>query len=468
MNELTFDCTVAAFTSEPPSQDIVRDALVESRQRWQHLVSLAADLAFETDAKGRFVFVVPGDALGWAAESLIGQPSELLLGDDAAGSLLNPFRPDQALRRHRCWLLCFGGGLSMMTISAAPLYDRFGGIVGARGTGVDMTDAETQTSQIAGRLRRGEALDCILARVAQETSADGMMDAVLWALIHTLGAEGSAVIGGLSEDAPVEVLHECGPGAAAILPAATRLMAQPTMQPACLSNIDGRFVMAVRCRTRFGVNTGLAIWRNDNTRPWDQDDRLLAASAVNIVRMILEYEAVQREMAEQARTDPLTGLLNRRAFLDEVRRHIVRLDRDSQSGTLMFVDLDAFKAVNDRFGHALGDQVLLHVADMLRRLVRPFDLIARLGGDEFAVWLSGADHMTAAERADQLCKQAPIELQDILPEPFPGLGVSIGIATRRTASPELIEDIMRRADMAKYEVKRNGGGHWRVSLLDGD
>jgi diguanylate cyclase (GGDEF)-like protein len=295
-----------------------------------------------------------------------------------------------------------------------------------------------------------------------------MMDAVLWALIHMLGAEGSAVIGGLSEDAPVEVLHECGPGAAAVLPAAMRLVAQPTMEPACLINLDGRFVLAVRCSTRFGVNAGLAIWRNANGRPWDLEDRLLAASAVNIVRMILEYEAVQREMAQQARTDPLTGLLNRRAFLDEVRRHLVRLDREAEAGTLMFVDLDAFKAVNDRFGQAVGDQVLVHVADMLRRLVRPSDLIARLGGDEFAVWLSGADHMTAAERADQLCKQAPPEIQEILPEPFVDLGVSIGIATRRTASPELIEDLMRRADMAINEVKRNGRRHWRVSLLDGD
>ena len=134
----------------------------------------------------------------------------------------------------------------------------------------------------------------------------------------------------------------------------------------------------------------------------------------------------------------------------------------------MFVDLDDFKAVNDRLGHAEGDKVLVNIADLLRKLVRPGDVIGRLGGDEFAVWLSGADHMTAAERADSLCKSAPIELQAPLPEAFPALGVSIGIATRRAGSHEPIADLTRRADMAMYEVKRSGRHHWHVSLLDGD
>jgi diguanylate cyclase (GGDEF)-like protein len=134
----------------------------------------------------------------------------------------------------------------------------------------------------------------------------------------------------------------------------------------------------------------------------------------------------------------------------------------------MFVDVDSFKSVNDRLGHGVGDRVLIGLADMLRKLVRPSDLITRLGGDEFAVWLSGADHMTAAERADHLCKTAPQELQSTLPEAFPKLGVSVGIATRRPGSRESIEDLTRRADMAMYEVKRSGRRHWRVSLLDGD
>src|SRR3954452_21822053 len=230
---------------------------------------------------------------------------------------------------------------------------------------------------------------------------------------------------------------------------------------------DGRLVLGVGCHTRFGANAGLAIWRAAKARPWDREDTLIAGSAASIVRMILEYEAVQEEMAHQARTDPLTGLLNRRAFLEEMARQTAPLDREAAPGTLMFIDLDGFKAVNDSLGHAVGDTVLIRLADMLRRLVRPSDLVARLGGDEFAVWLGGVDHMTAAKRADHLCKTAPLELGGVAPETFASLGLSIGIARRKPGSQENIEDLMRRADMAMYGVKRAGRNHWRVST-EGD
>ena len=458
--------SVAPSPAWPPSYGIVRDALMESRQRWRHLVELAVDMAFETDAKGRFVLMMPDTVLGWPASSLIGQPSELLVGDDAQGALFSPFRPTVEVQRRRAWLRCFDGGLAMMTISAAPLRDNQGIIVGARGVGIDMTDCDAQTSQIAGRLRRGEVIDHILSRVGQETNANAMMDAALWALIHALGAEGAAVIGNLSQAAPLGIFHECGPGASAILPSAAALIARETAEPGHVTTFDGRLVLAIGSRMRLGANAGLAIWRNADARPWDAEDTLLAGSAVSIIRMILEHEAVARDLAYQARTDPLTGLLNRRAFMEEIRRHIARLEREQQPGTLMFVDLDAFKAVNDRLGHATGDKVLMLVADLLGKLVRPSDLVTRLGGDEFAVWLSGADHMTAAERADDFCKSAPVELQASLPEPFPDLGVSIGIATREAGSHESIEDLTRRADIAMYEVKRGGRRHWRVSLPD--
>jgi diguanylate cyclase (GGDEF)-like protein/PAS domain S-box-containing protein len=467
-----------ALDSPPgPLDDGLRDALMASRQRWRHLVSLAADMAFETDAEGRFVLMIPDTALGWPAGSLIGQPSEQLVREEDTGATFNPFRPADEVRRRRAWLRRADGSLAMMTISTTPLRDAAGHLIGARGIGIDNTGYDAEASEIAGRLRRGQVLHYILSRVKHEAEADSMMDAALWALIHALGTEGAAVIGAVSAGADIEILHECGPGASDVLTTAVALITAcdpPNCEPAHAgepthsTNASGRDILAAGFETRTGVPAGLAIWRRANSRPWTQEDIAIAASAVCIVHMVLEYEVLQREMAHHARTDPLTGLLNRRAFLEETDRQIARLDRETEGGTLMFVDLDAFKSVNDRLGHAAGDQVLIHLANMLRRLVRPFDLITRLGGDEFAVWLSGADHMTAAERADHLCKTAPGELQEMLPEPFPKLGVSVGIATRRAGSHETIEELTRRADMAMYEVKRSGRRHWRVSLLDGD
>lgn len=466
MTELLAD-PAAAAPRPHPQRDSVRGALMESRQRWQHLVSLAADLAFETDAEGRFVFMIPATVLGWPAATLIGGPSTFLVAEDVAGVGFNPFFPAAEVRRHRTWLRRADGGLALIALSATPVFDAAGVLTGARGIGVDLTDSDAQVSRLAGRLRRGQVLHHILTLIARETGADRMMDAALLALVHALGAEGAAVIGAVTEDAPVEVLHDCGPGAPPVLATASRLLTQAGCEPSGSSNPDGRIVLAVGCQTRFSAHAGLVVWRGDGARPWDNEDKILAGSAVYIVRMILEYESLQQEMTHQARTDPLTGLLNRRAFIEQMRRQIARLDRVSEPGTLMFVDMDSFKAVNDRLGHGVGDQVLTCLAALLLTLVRPSDLVTRLGGDEFAVWLDGADHMTAAERADTLCKAAPAELQAILPEPFPRLGVSVGIATRTPGSHETIEALLWRADMAMYEVKRTGRRHWRVSLLDG-
>jgi diguanylate cyclase (GGDEF)-like protein len=130
----------------------------------------------------------------------------------------------------------------------------------------------------------------------------------------------------------------------------------------------------------------------------------------------------------------------------------------------MFADLDNFKPVNDLQGHEMGDLVLMHAAQMLRRTVRPSDLVARLGGDEFALWLDGADHLTAAERAEQLRQNVPKEMAEITGPEGPQLSMSIGIAARRPGTDEMLDELMRRADLAMYEVKRNGRGHWRVSL----
>ncbi|HVZ07163.1 MAG TPA: sensor domain-containing diguanylate cyclase [Rhodopila sp.] len=462
---------------------LVNGPLLSSRERWQDMVRLGADLAFETDAKGRFTFVVPDDALGWPAGMLVGQPADMLLLADIRAVGPNPFRPCRPGKAGRAWVRRFDGQPACLSFAATPLIDATGRYGGSRGIAFDVTEFYDHAAEIAGSLRRGEVLDFILWGVAQEVMAPRMMDAALAALINALSADGAAVIaatagaaargaaGGAAgetagEAAGGQVLHATGPGPDTVWAAARELVARHAIEPGQAMTPDGWAVLAVGCKTRFDAKAAFVAWRGADPRPWDRDDMLLARSAGGVIRMILEHEAIQHEMARQARTDPLTGLLNRRAFTEELRRHVDRLDREELPGTLMFIDLDCFKEVNDRFGHEAGDQVLMQVATTLRELVRPSDLVARFGGDEFAVWMSGADHLTAAERAEYLRREAPRALNAELPAPVPGLGLSIGIATRHAGGDEPIDSVMRRADEAMYAVKRGGRGHWRVSLLE--
>jgi diguanylate cyclase (GGDEF)-like protein len=205
------------------------------------------------------------------------------------------------------------------------------------------------------------------------------------------------------------------------------------------------------------------LWRPPGARVWDADEVMLAASATSIIRIILGHDAVQREMARQARTDPLTSLLNRRAFLDEMGRRVDRLERDGSPGTLMFVDLDNFKDLNDRRGHDAGDEALCITAALLRSTLRPADLVARFGGDEFAMWLDGTDEFTAAERAESLRIEGPKALAHLAAGQDLSLTMSIGIATRWPGRSEELETTIQRADQAMYHVKRTGRGHWQVA-----
>ncbi len=454
--------------------DSLRGALLDSRQRWRDLVTVSADFAFETDAWGRLIFVIPDPALGWSSASLVGQPAERLLVEGAG---FDPFRVTAPVRHRRTWLRRGDGGSACLTIAAMPITDRTGAVVGVRGLGVDMTDADAQGARMAAALRRGEVLEHILRRTSHEVLAPRMMKAALESLVDAVGAEGAAVVLDVGESGMSRIAHHAGQGAERMRPTLSAMLPVSPDQLGQATGIDGRPVLMAGCETRFGAFGGIAVWRTakapdpdtepgTGTRAWDQDDRMLLLTATNVIRMVLEHEAIQREMHRQARTDPLTSLLNRRAFMEELERHVDRLDRDGEPGTLMFADMDHFKAVNDAMGHEAGDRVLVAAAELLRRVVRPTDLVARLGGDEFAVWLNGVDHMTAAERADVLRETLPREIAELLGPDAPRVGMSIGIACRRGGGPVPLDSVIRRADVAMYEVKRHGRGHWRVSLED--
>ncbi len=446
-----------------PGSNALRGALLDSRQRWRDLVTLAADLAFETDADGKFVFVAPDPALGWPAATLLGQDAAQLLAEPDAQGCFNPFRPSAPTSRRRAWLKRPDGSTACVSFAAAPLLDAAGRVIGARGVGQDVTEAERREAEVASVLRRGQVIDHILARMHAEVLAPRMMQAALEPLAHATGSEAAAVVDVIGDGILPSVLHAHGALPPAALAAAMTALAVATDDPCAAAASDGRKLLACAAETRFGEQVGVVLCRAPGARAWDGDDRALLASAGVLIRTILEHESIQREMARQARTDPLTGLYNRRAFMDELARHIDRLEREHLPGALLFIDLDHFKALNDSCGHDAGDEALRRTAQLLRASTRPTDLIARFGGDEFAVWLDGADEFAAAERAENLREAGPAALAPLTDGRSAPVTLSIGVAARWAGQGEDVEAMLYRADQAMYMVKRGGRGHWRVA-----
>ena len=449
-----------------PSQadaDQFKQVLLESRRRWRDFGALAADVAFEVDRDGLITFIAPDEVLGISAETLLGQRAANLFFPTDFG-LPDPFLLSLGIRGRRVWVRGADGRQVCLSLSSAPILDERGRCIGARAVGLDVTAREQRDMAAAAALRRVDVLDHILDQMRQEVLAPRIMSAMLKTALRALGGAGAVVLdlADVSEIGPI--MHAEGDPADDILPELiAALRDNQRVVPSTFVLADGTNVAACQSTTRFSHQTALVIWRAARERDWDADDTQLVGSITALVRIVLEHETIQRELARQARTDSLTGLLNRRAFLDEAQRRIERLEREGLPGTLMFIDLDRLKPLNDRLGHEAGDAALMLASTVLRRMVRPSDLVARLGGDEFALWLDGFDGLTAAERAEHLRLSFPREASEFAEPGEMGLSMSIGIACRQPGDGEELEDVIQRADLAMYEVKRNGGGHWRVS-----
>ena len=202
-----------------------------------------------------------------------------------------------------------------------------------------------------------------------EVLAPRMMAAALEPLAHATGSEAAAVVDVIGDGIRPTLLHALGAVAASGAGrGADRCSptAAPRHRPRPRPATGGALLACASADAVRRAGRAACCARPPGARPWDADDRALVAAAGALIRIILEHEAIQREMARQARTDPLTGLLNRRAFLDELARRIDRLEREELPGTLLFIDLDHFKALNDCCGHDAGDEALRRTAQLLR------------------------------------------------------------------------------------------------------
>lgn len=166
-------------------------------------------------------------------------------------------------------------------------------------------------------------------------------------------------------------------------------------------------------------------------------------------------EALQKETELLARTDPLTQLSNRRDFYDKTQHELNRCKRLDGPASLMMLDIDHFKLVNDTYGHLSGDKVLKVLSQVLRSVNRQTDILARLGGEEFAVFMPDTplpEAVMVAERLRQALADAPITLPE---GQRIHITVSIGVTPIQEADAH-VDDLLKRADTAMYEAKNKG------------
>jgi diguanylate cyclase (GGDEF)-like protein/PAS domain S-box-containing protein len=166
---------------------------------------------------------------------------------------------------------------------------------------------------------------------------------------------------------------------------------------------------------------------------------------------ITDRRQAESQLAHQATHDPLTSLPNRLLLLDRLHQACARLRRTSESVTVLFIDLDGFKAVNDQHGHRTGDQVLVEVGGRIRQVVRTADTVARVAGDEFVVVCESIEPPDLNELVERVRQAVVVPM--IIDGSSIGVGASIGVAT--THDPEIdIEELLAVADQRMYRHKR--------------
>jgi diguanylate cyclase (GGDEF)-like protein/PAS domain S-box-containing protein len=213
-----------------------------------------------------------------------------------------------------------------------------------------------------------------------------------------------------------------------------------------LMQVDGKRIVRHECR--FVLPDERVIWVSISTSRVPQTPERPAHLIMHI-EDVSDRKRLETELNHRALHDPLTGLANRTLFAERMRESLARRGRHSRAGHLFYLDLDGFKTVNDRFGHAAGDAVLTQLAQRIVALLRAGDVAARLGGDEFAVLCDDTEPQHAVSIADRLRMAAA--------EPFVvdgstiRLSAAVGCCATDHTDPAAL---LREADRRMYEGKR--------------
>ena len=437
----------------------IRQALFNSHQRYRDLVTISSDFAFETDTSGRFVFVSPHGALGYSPEDLIGRtPREFLVDGDVDDSGL-PFHTRSGVVQTQVWLRNADGEEACLMASAVPVSDQDGKWCGARGLCRDITHERLRTSELAQAKVREQVVAYVVNQIREEARPRAMLESAVSMLGRATSAASAVLSYSPAEGWELSTSYGDWPdevdfGSVAELVSRSQDAEEFENGP---NRLLGRATWY-----HSAVNGAVVLLRDKGKRPWNDDEHAMLDAVAGQLAIGLRQIADQKELERLSTTDALTGLMNRRAFRTALEVALDRAERNGTWGTLLFIDLDNFKQINDTRGHDAGDAVLREISDILTTHSRKYDLVSRLGGDEFALWLDDTQMQSACVRADELIV-AIDRLADTYSEAGAPLGASIGVAEHLPGSGETLRSLLLRSDEAMYDAKRTGKNRWSAA-----
>jgi diguanylate cyclase (GGDEF)-like protein/PAS domain S-box-containing protein len=406
------------------------------------------------DAEARFVRInrTELDWLGYEREELVGRESfTALLTPESRARFLEHF---ERLKRHEdggelaLELRRRDGSLLPVTLSETAVDDAGGAFHHSRSTVFDSSERRRFEQQLRDSERRLQLLLDSLEMAVVVHAADSSIEFANPRAAELLGLTQDQLLGRTAMDPRWHFVREDG-------------------SPMPVEEFPVSRVMGSGHALR-GYVVGVRV---DDTVPlrWMLVDAVPAKEAGDRVRQVIvsftdisERQRLKLQLEELASTDSLTGLATRRRFLELAGHELARARRNGRPISLIVLDLDHFKDVNDRWGHAGGDRVLRATGDLLRRSLREFDLAARWGGEEFCLLLPDTEAAAALATAERLR-----EAIAAMPVPSPPAGTlrvtaSLGVAATGSGSAD-IDALVEAADQAMYRAKREGRNRVRRS-----
>lgn len=463
VNDLTFDKNLTS-------------ALSASRALYRDLVTCSSDFCWETDSRGSFVFVNRQGALGYSAHELNGMPAESLITDRDSQSIseaMKVFATPVAVDEAEVCLRHKDGSENTYIISAVPVFDAQDQWTGVRGAGRNVTELKAQQEAIDAARKQRDVIHDIVQATRSNIDPAHILDAAAHAVLNAFDVDYCAFFPIDNDNRMIETTYtEACASAHGEAPSKPRkphphqmlsqLRHALTNSKLCTEFLAGPWRIIAHTTLFHNQANGIVVlgWLADPDDPFQDVQPLLSEVATHLG---ITFAQVQHTMVlqELSRKDPLTDLLNRRAFLEDAEKRLVNHRRHLRSAAMLCFDLDNFKTINDTCGHKTGDLVLTALADALGSRVRANDLIVRFGGDEFGVLLEESNYYGAVAKASELISIRE-EIQHSAGVDFE-ISFSIGIAMIDPGVDEPIESVLERADAALYQAKSRGKNCWSVS-----